>query len=179
MKPKEKNKDIKFMEYVAQTEFRPDQFVDRMENFSQFVTYADPDYVYNETYFLNFCKQYIKFQSWMSKKYNSYFDLIKDIVFHNYDNFKEIKLDLILDQTWKILDGEFSVAEKIRFDLVCSDKIQVKVRVFRDSKEYLFLQSYEIKEIQEKCPNDVRKWVEETLNDERYQKHSSLQSTDQ
>lgn len=120
MKSKEENKDIKFMEYVAQTEFRPDQFVDRMENFSQFMTYADLDYVYNETYFLNFCKQYIKFQSWMSKKYNSYFDLIKDIVFHNYDNFKEIKLDLILDQTWKILDGEFSVAEKIRFDLVCS-----------------------------------------------------------
>lgn len=68
-----------------------------------------------------------------------------------------------------------------RSDLIWSapDKIQVKVRVFRDSKEYLFLQSYEIKEIQEKCPNDVRKWIEETLNDERYQKHSSLQSTDQ
>ena len=98
----------------------------------------------------------------------------KEIYKYRYDKWENIDLVLILDQTWINSAEEYHIAEKIRVDLVCSDKIQVKVIVSCDSKEYLFLKSYEMKKIQEICLKDIREWMEDMLDGEEYRKHNSL-----
>lgn len=178
MKEEDQNKNLEFVEKVKETNFNQELFFEQMKLFSQFMTYANPDYMYNETYLLGFCHQYAKFQAYICKKYDIYWNLKKEIYNYRYDNWENIDLILILDQTWINSADEYHIAEKIRIDLICSDKIQVKVIVSHDAEEYLFLKSYEMKKIQEICLKDIRKWMEEMLDDEKYRKYNSLQETD-
>ena len=174
MKEEDQNKKLEFVKKVKETKFNQELFFKQMKLFSQFVTYTNPDYMYNETYLLRFCQQYAKFQSYICKKYDIYWNLKKEIYKYRYDKWENIDLVLILDQTCINSAEEYHIAEKIRVDLVCSDKIQVKVIVSCDSKEYLFFKSYEMKKIQEICLKDIREWMEDMLDGEEYRKHNSL-----
>ena len=80
MKEEDQNKKLEFVKKVKETKFNQELFFKQMKLFSQFVTYTNPDYMYNETYLLRFCQQYAKFQSYICKKYE--FKTKKDLTSH-------------------------------------------------------------------------------------------------
>ncbi len=53
----DQNRNLEFVKEVKETELNPELFFKQMKLFSQFMTYANPDYIYNETYLLGVCQQ--------------------------------------------------------------------------------------------------------------------------
>ena len=59
------------------------------------------------------------------------------------------------------------IADPIRFDLICSNQIQVKMLLAEKNGEHMFLKTYKISDEQEKILQDMKDWMEKILDGKR------------
>lgn len=139
----------------------------QVQLFSQFLAYSNPDYAYNETYLPKCYRKYKRFCEYTIKKraiYVHIIDLFDKYVIETWGN---IEYELYLDLTWENVNGKIGIADSIRFDLICSNQIQVKMLLAEKNGEHMFLKTYKISDEQEKILQDMKDWMEKILDGKR------------
>ena len=154
-------KDIEYIEDNMQ-----DTVSKQIELFSQFLSYSNPDYAYNETYLPKCYRKYQKFCEYTTKKRAMFTD-INNKWDQYIDTWENVTYELHLDQTWERTRSDIGIADPIRFDLICSDQIQIKMILITKSRDYIFLKTYQINDEQEKILQDMKDWMEKILDEKR------------
>ena len=60
----EDNRQLKFIQDIAELEFDSEVFANQIRLFSQYLTYSNEDYKYNETYLEKFCQEFARFRKY-------------------------------------------------------------------------------------------------------------------
>ncbi|RHQ22300.1 hypothetical protein DWZ08_13445 [Clostridiaceae bacterium AF29-16BH] len=143
-----------------------DAVSEQIRLFSQFLAYSNPDYAYNETYLPKYYCKYQKFCEYATKKRAMFTD-INNKWDQYIDTWENVTYELCLDQTWERTCSDIVIADPIRFDLICSNQIQVKMLLAEKNGEHMFLKTYKISDEQEKILQDMKDWMEKILDEKR------------
>lgn len=166
----EDNRQLTFVQEIAEMEFDPEVFKTQIRLFSQYLTYSNENYKYNETYLENFCQEFIKFKKYVQLKNEVFVEMCKKILCLASD----LKLVLIIDQFWvfSTTNGEITTRKNINEHKVSSNKIQIKVNLQFAEKDYLFFREYEViqkemllRDCVDKICIDFTDWIGEITND--------------
>lgn len=166
----EDNRQVTFIQEIAKMEFDPEIFKTQIRLFSQYLTYSNEDYKYNETYLEGFCQEFIRFKKYVELKNEVFGELCKRIL--SFES--ELELVLVIDQFWMFstTNGEITTRKVINEHKVCNNWIQIKANLQFAEKDHLFFQEYEViqKEIlQRDCVkqicDDFTYWAGEIVND--------------
>lgn len=161
----EDNRQLTFIQDIANMKFDPEIFKTQIRLFSQYLTYSNENYKYNETYLERFCQEFIRFKKYVELKNEVFVELCKNIVHFACD----LDVILIIDQFWVFSTAkeEITTRKNINIDKVCSNQIQIKANLQFAEKDYLFFQEYKVieKECAEQIYTDFAAWMGEITND--------------
>ncbi len=166
----EDNRQLAFIQNIAEMEFDPEVFQTQIRLFSQYLAYSNENYKYNETYLASFCQEFIRFKKYVQLKNEVFVELCKKILCFASD----LELVLIIDQFWvfSTSNGEITTRKSINERKVCSNNIQIKGNIQFAEKAYLFFREYEVirnemllrDSVNQICI-DFTDWIGEITND--------------
>lgn len=163
------DKQLKFLSNMVMVNIEPEQFIEQIQLFSQYLVYSNQDYKYNETYLANFCLEFINFKKYVGIKNQIFGEIIKCITSYSWN----LDLQISVDQFWlySSVDSEISVNTNINVNIVCSENVLIKGTLVRENKRYLFLKEYKVIEheklldkVDEQISNELLQWVEDLYN---------------
>lgn len=166
----ENDKQITFIQDIAKLDFEPQVFKDQIRLFSQYLTYSNEDYKYNETYLESFCHEFVIFKKYVELKNQLFGEVCKNILC----SMNNLELILIIDQFWLFsTNGEITTKQVVNERMVCNNITQIKAKIQFVQKEYLFFREYEViqretllKECVEQICTDVTNWIEVITNED-------------
>lgn len=166
----EDNKQLTFIQDITEMKIDSEIFKTQIRLFSQYLTYSNENYKYNETYLEDFCQEFIRFKKYVELKNDVFVELCKKILCSG----SNLDVVLIIDEFWMLstIDGKITARKDINQHKVCNNQIQIKANLQFSEKDYLFFREYDVikKEmllrgcIDQICI-DFMGWIEEITND--------------
>lgn len=163
------DKQLKFITNMVEVNLEPEQFIEQIRLFSQYLVYSNKDYKYNETYLENFCLEFINFKKYVGIKNQIFQEVIKCIKSYSWN----LDLQLSVDQFWvyPFVNREVPVNTNINANIVCSENILIKGMLVHENTMHLFLKEYKIIEhekilakVDVQICNELLQWVEDLYN---------------
>lgn len=137
-----------FIDDFLDKKFEEKDYKQHINLFSKFLSYTNSDYKYNSTYLTQFINDYINIREWLKKKMECYVKILMelDASRHQYilllDQF-HYSHNLIKEKNGKVLEERETHYEKIEKNKIMSKKIEVKVTIILDDKEYMISKVYD------------------------------------
>lgn len=144
-------KDEVFKEFIddfLDKKFEDKDYIQHINLFSKFLSYTNSDYKYNSTYLTQFVNDYINIRECLKKKMERYVKILMelDTSRHQYilllDQFHYSHY-LIKEKNGKVFEERETHYEKIEKNKILSKKIEVKVTIILDDKEYMISKVYD------------------------------------
>ena len=163
------DKQLKFLSNMAKVNVEPEQFIDQIRLFSQYLVYSNQDYMYNETYLENFCLEFINFKKYVEIKNQIFGEVIKCVMSCS----RKLDLQISVDQFWlySSADSKISVNTNINVNIVCSENILIKGTLVHENKRHLFLKEYKaieheklLDKVDVQINNELLQWIEDLYN---------------
>ena len=129
-----------FIEKMVSEDINSQEFKMHIENFSRFLSYTNSDYKYNGTYLVQYIDDFIETIMMLKKKNEKYINIIGNLVTLGYN------FEVLFDQVYfvrflskKQLEQEYIGLKK---DKIMSKKIESRMTLFWEEKEYVFSKVY-------------------------------------
>lgn len=129
-----------FIEKMVSEDINSQEFKMHIENFSRFLSYTNSDYKYNGTYLVQYIDDFIETIMMLKKKNEKYINIIGNLVTLGYN------FEVLFDQVYfvrflskKQLEQEYIGLKK---DKIMSKKIEFRMTLFWEEKEYVFSKEY-------------------------------------
>ena len=164
------DRQLKYVTEIAKLDLNYEKFKKQIQLFSQYLSYSNKDYLYNETYLSNFCMDFINYIKYIKKKSPIFAKIVNKIV--DYSEIMDIQLSM--DQYWiyHSQKGSLKVNKNIDLNEVCKDKVLIRVMILYNNDRHLFIKEYKLKKQKDfldkvvtEIWNEILQWIEGINND--------------
>lgn len=149
-----------FIENIVSEDIDTEAFEQHIDMFSRFLSYTNTDYKYNGTYLAQYIEDFITTIQKLKMKNEKYNEIFMTLIGLGY------KFEVLIDQ---VFFASFSLKSEIECEYIglikekiMSKKIELRMTLISDDKEYVFCKEYsdyEEEKLIENIRKDIRKYI--------------------
>lgn len=149
-----------FIENIVSEDIDTEVFEQHIDMFSRFLSYTNADYKYNGTYLAQYIEDFITTIQKLKIKNEKYNEIFMTLIGLGY------KFEVLIDQ---VFFASFFLKSEIKCEYIglikekiMSKKIELRMTLISDDKEYVFCKEYsdfEDEKLLENIRKDIRKYI--------------------